>query len=628
MPEQQAAAIPPQESEELSRGALRRVAWRLIPVLGLLYLLNILDRANVGFARLTMQDDLGMSKEVFDRGYGLFYFGYLLFEVPSNLLLGRVGARRWIARIMITWGLVSCATMLVRGAWGFYLVRVLLGVAEAGFFPGIILYLTYWFPSRERARVVALFMIAGPIAGLVGNPVSGAILEYMEGRAGLAGWQWLFLLEGLPSVLVGFAVFRCLTDRPEQADWMPAPERDWLVGRLAEEERHLRHRHLHGADFLRAMVDGRVWLLIAVYFTVAVGANASGAYLALLVQNRFAGSNKFEVGLLTALPHLCAMAVMICWSVHSDRTGERRGHVAGAAFLAAAGWSLAELAPSPGLALAGFCLAQAGMMSMLPTFWALPPSFLSGAAAAGGIALINSVANIGGLLGPTILGEFGLPMMTAVLCTGGALALCVRPEGGSEQRSRLLMLVLVAALVLLAGWWAVRVAHERGRWARALADPSPAVRAWAVRRIPWEGNQQLLTKALEDEDRDVRQLAAMRLGGAGPRGAAAARALVGLLKDEQPSVRWEASWSLALIGPDTWPAIREALADEDPRVRAGAARALLDAYRQHDVKTDNRDPPWPSRYAEDVAPALAELLHDKDPEVRHTAEKALKRIGR
>jgi len=239
------------------------------------------------------------------------------------------------------------------------------------------------------------------------------------------------------------------------------------------------------------MVDGRVWLLIAVYFTVAVGANASSAHLPRLVRLHFPGAREFKLGLLTALPHLCAMAVMICWSVHSDRTGERRGHVAGAAFLAAAGWSLAELAPSPWLALLGFCLAQAGMMSMLPTFWALPPSFLSGAAAAGGIALINSVANVGGLLGPRVLGEFGLPTMAAVLCAGGALALCVRPEGGAERRSRLLVLVLAAALALLAGWWAVRVAHERGRWARALADESPAVRAWAVRGMPWEGNQQL-----------------------------------------------------------------------------------------------------------------------------------------
>src|SRR5438477_1382277 len=223
-------AVDERGDAALARRTLRKVAARLIPFLCLLYIVNILDRANVGFARLTMQDDLKMSPAAFDFGYGLFYIGYLLFEVPSNLLLRRVGARRWIARIMISWGAVSSLTMFVTGAGSFYLVRILLGVAEAGFFPGIILYLTYWFPARERARMTAYFMTAIALASAFGNPVSGAIMQYLDGAAGLKSWQWLFLLEGIPSVLLGFAVLSWLTDRPEEAGWLDGDERALLVG--------------------------------------------------------------------------------------------------------------------------------------------------------------------------------------------------------------------------------------------------------------------------------------------------------------------------------------------------------------------------------------------------------------
>jgi ACS family tartrate transporter-like MFS transporter len=426
-----ALARPPDKA--LAPRTLRKVAWRLVPFLCLLYMFNILDRANVGFARLTMQDELGMSNEAFDIGFGLFYFGYLLFEVPSNLLLRRVGARRWIARIMISWGIVSAATLAVQGRWSFYLVRILLGVAEAGFFPGIILYLTYWFPARERARVMAWFMAAIALASVLGNPLSGAIMEYLNGVKGLAGWQWLFLLEGIPSVLLGFVVFYWLTDVPEEADWLAPEERAWLAETMRREEQDRQKQH--EADRLRALMDGRVWLLICLYFTVAVGSNASGAYFPTLIKGQYQDWSPFQIGLLLTLPHLAAIAGMTLISTHSDRTGERRGHVAFSALLAAAGWSLAALAPSPGLVLAGFCLAQTGMMSMLPTFWTLPTTFLSGAAAAGGIALINSVANLGGLMGPTILGKGGLWSMAAILFAGALLALCVRrePEGGTNR---------------------------------------------------------------------------------------------------------------------------------------------------------------------------------------------------
>lgn len=405
---------------------LRKVAWRLLPFLCLLYVFNILDRANLGFAWIAMQSDLGLSESVFGIAYGLFYVGYLLFEVPSNLLLQRVGARRWIARIMVSWGLVSMAMMFVQDTASFYAVRVLLGVAEAGFFPGIILYLTYWFPARERARVTALFMVAIAFAQVFGNPVSGAIMQYLNGVFGLRGWQWLFVLEGLPSVLLGFSVLWLLTDRPALARWLTPEERDWLTTRLAAEEQH--RRATHGLDKLSAMFSPRVWLLIALYFTVAVGANASGAFFPKLLKVQFSDYTEFQLGLLLALPHLSAVVAMTVIGAHSDRTGERRGHVAFSALMAAAGWALAATATSPTMTLAGFCLAQAGMMSMLPTFWAIPTAFLTGAASAGGVALINSVANIGGALGPSILHHLGLWTVAGTLLVGAGLAMCVPRE--------------------------------------------------------------------------------------------------------------------------------------------------------------------------------------------------------
>jgi MFS transporter, ACS family, tartrate transporter len=405
---------------------LRTVAWRLLPFLCLLYLLNILDRANVGFARLTMQADLEMSEGVFSFGYGIFYLGYLFFEVPANLLLRRVGARRWIARIMISWGLVTCLTLGVTGQWSFYAVRILLGIAEAGFFPGIVLYMTYWFPARERARAMALFMLASPLAGVLGNPISGAVMEYLNGALGLSGWQWVFLVEGIPSVLVGIWVLFYLPDDPTQARWLAPDERDWLVERLNAEDPA--RRDYHAGHFGRALIDPRVWLLIGVYFTVAVGSNAAGAKFPQLISRHFSGASTLTIGFLAALPHVCGVIAMLVFGISSDRTGKRRAHVALAAFLAAAGWMLAFYAQSPWQTLVGLCVAQAGMMSMLPTFWAIPTMFLSGTAAAGGIALINSVANIGGWFGPNIFELFGMPAMWMILCAGGLLVMFVPTE--------------------------------------------------------------------------------------------------------------------------------------------------------------------------------------------------------
>lgn len=411
---------------DLETTTLRKVAWRLIPFVCLMYLLNILDRANVGFARLQMQDDLNLSEETFNLGYGMFYLGYLLFEVPSNLLMRKVGARRWIARIMISWGLISSATLFAHDQWTFYGLRILLGIAEAGFFPGIILYLSYWFPDRERGKMTAFFMLAIGLASVFGNPISGFIMQYLDGVSGLHGWQWLFLLEGIPSVIVGFAVLLYLTDYPQDATWLSSEERGWLVARMQGEENARRSQH--DADRLGALLQWRVWLLIAIYFTVAVGTNASGAYMPRLIQGNFSDLSTFQIGWLSALPHICAVLGMAIFGISSDRTHERRKHLALAAFLAASGWSLTAWTPSPTLSLIGLCLAQTGMMSMLPVFWTLPTAFLTGVAAAGGIAMINSVANIGGFFGATILGTFGLWSMAVILFAGAVLALAVRVQ--------------------------------------------------------------------------------------------------------------------------------------------------------------------------------------------------------
>lgn len=408
-------------------GVLRKAAWRLLPLLCLLYIFNILNRSNVGFAApLGMDEALRINSHESSLAYGIFYFGYLAFQLPANLFLPRVGARRWIALLLVCWGVVSCATMLTTGPWSLYLMRILLGVAQAGFFPGIILYLTFWFPDRERARVISLFMMANAIAGIVGNPLHGAIMKELDGKLGLADWQWLFLLEGIPTVLLGVVVLLFLPDGPEQALWLRTEERDWIRARLGQEEQSRQKRD--GGSLLRAVLDVRVWLLIGVYFTVAVGANAAGAHYPKLLKRQFADEDKLTIGLLAALPHVCALIGMTLLSMHSDRTGERRGHVSLAAFLAAAGWLLAARADSGWLALAGLCMAQMGMMSMLPCFWAMPTSFLSKAAAAGGIALINSMGNIGGLVGPNILNSFGLEAMAVILAAGGLLVLTVRRE--------------------------------------------------------------------------------------------------------------------------------------------------------------------------------------------------------
>ena len=312
--------------DALKRVVLRKVAWRLLPFLFLLYVVNILDRVNVGFARLQMLDDLHISEQAYALGAGIFYIGYLIFEIPSNLILSRVGARRWIGRILISWGVITVAMMATRGPLSFYLLRISLGLAEAGFFPGIILYLTYWFPARERAKAVSLFMTGSPLTSIVGAPLSGGILQYLDHVGGLRGWQWLFVLEGFPAAILGVIAMYYLTDRPERAHWLSEDERDWLSAQVSGEEAH-RQEH-HGMTLWKAALDRRVWLLTLVYFAVAGASNSIGFYLPKFIQLGFPKQAEFHIGLLVMIPSLCAVPCMILNGMHSDRTGERRWHVA------------------------------------------------------------------------------------------------------------------------------------------------------------------------------------------------------------------------------------------------------------------------------------------------------------
>jgi ACS family tartrate transporter-like MFS transporter len=427
-------APKPMSSPIFEAAVLRKATLRLVPFLFLLYVINLSDRTNIGMAKRQMvYQQKVIDENAFSWGPGAFYIGYLIFEVPSNLILVRVGARVWIARILMSWGLISACMMFVTGPWSFYILRVLLGIAEAGFFPGVIFYLSQWFPARARARVVASFMTGGVIASMVGNPLSGVILDYMNGIAGLWGWQWVFLLEGVPAVALGFVTLRWLTDRPDQAHWLTPAERAWLTEQMQLEARQSDHRL--GQGLAAAFASPRVWLLIAVYFTVAFGENSFGFYVPTFLNSRFPDWSDSQIGFLVIVPNVAAIIGMNLIGRHSDRTGERRWHVAGSAFLAASGWILVAAAPSGWLFVLGLAAALTGMKSMLPTFWTIPPSFLTGIAAASGLALINSVANLGGLFGPRMIREVkaatgsytnGYLILAATLIVGGILVLTVR----------------------------------------------------------------------------------------------------------------------------------------------------------------------------------------------------------
>ena len=377
---------------------LRKAAWRLIPLMMLMYVASFLDRVNIGFAALQMNQDLGFTAQVYGFGAGIFFFGYFLFEVPSNLMLEQVGARIWMCRIMVTWGLLSMATAFVTGPVSFFIVRFLLGAAEAGLYPGMILYMTYWFPQATRARFIALFLAAVPLSNVIGAPLSGWLLG-LEGH--LRGWQNMLLIEGIPSVLLGLAVLVFLPDKPRAAKWLTDEEKDIIAARL--EADHAGDRALgcvHG--FWDMLKDKRVWILMIPDFGIVIGLYALGLWMPQMVKAM--GYSNIETGWLVALAYFTAIASMVLWGLSSDRRGERVGHVAIASLAGAAGLIGAALFSSPVLIIASFCLAASGIYAALAVFWTLPTALLRGTAAAAGLALINAFANLGGFFGPYVTG--------------------------------------------------------------------------------------------------------------------------------------------------------------------------------------------------------------------------------
>ena len=412
----------------------RRVSRRLIPLLFLSYIVAYLDRVNVGFAKLGMATDLGFSDTVYGLGAGVFFIGYFLFEVPSNLILQRVGAKLWIARIMIVWGLVSAATLFVTSATSFYAMRFLLGVAEAGFFPGVILYLTYWFPRAQRARMTAAFMTAVAVAGIVGGPVSGWILGHLAGVAGLAGWQWLFLLEGLPSVLVGIWVLIRLDDGPSRARWLDPEERALLQTRLDQDEWAKRENGEGATTLADAFRQPRIWVLCLVYFGITMGIYGVSFWLPQIIKESIS-TDPVAIGFISAIPWLAGVVAMLWTGHHSDVTGERRWHVALACLLGGVAFAASALPGMGGWAgLAALSVAMMGIMSGVSCFWALPTGILSGTAAAAGIAWINSVGNLAGYVSPFAVGRLrdlthsmtlALVLLASSLCLSGILTLLV-----------------------------------------------------------------------------------------------------------------------------------------------------------------------------------------------------------
>jgi ACS family tartrate transporter-like MFS transporter len=393
--------LPEKNQRSLEISVLSRLTWRLLPFLFLLYIVAYLDRINVGFAALQMQEQLKFSDRAYGLGAGMFFAGYFLFQVPSNLVLHRVGARRWIAMLMIVWGVVSSSMATVATPKGFYVLRFLLGAAEAGFFPGMILYLKSWFPEGARARAVALFMTAGPISGVVGGPISGALLGFHL-RGGLAGWQWLFLIEGLPAVILGVVVYFHLADRPSDAAWLSEEQRSWLVETVDRERASSPSRDQ--ADPFLAFRNGKIWLLAFIYFGLNTCSYGISLWVPTLIHS-WSSAGNFSIGMVSAIPYLTAAVAMALFGQHSDRTGERRWHVAVAAFTGSAALFLAAYASSLTAVVAAISVAMLSVSSMVGPFWALPTKFLQGTAAAAGIALINSIGNLGGFFGPYVIGS-------------------------------------------------------------------------------------------------------------------------------------------------------------------------------------------------------------------------------
>jgi D-galactonate transporter len=406
-----------------------KVTWRLIPFLLVCYIIAYLDRVNVGFAKLQMQNALGFSDVVYGLGAGMFFIGYFIFEVPSNIVLHRVGARRWIARIMVTWGLISGSMMFVQTETQFYVMRFLLGVAEAGFFPGIILYLTYWYPAQRRGRIISLFMTGIPLAGVIGGPLSGWIMKSWDQVGGYQGWQWMFLLEALPAIFVGFMVFWYLDDRITDAKWLSESERQMLARRIDEEDQSKEHMPVSAV-----LKNKRVWVMSAIYFSLAMSLYGVSFWLPTII-NGMGVKDNFSIGLLSAVPWLAGVFSMLWFGRSADKHKERRWHVVIPMLMAATGLVLSVLlASNVYLSFAALILACMGIVSGIPLFWSLPTSFLAGAGAAAGIAAINSIANLAGFVAPYVVGwlkqitqstDSGMYLLAVVLLIGAAITLTI-----------------------------------------------------------------------------------------------------------------------------------------------------------------------------------------------------------
>ncbi|WP_434718363.1 MFS transporter [Paraburkholderia sp. A1BS-2L] len=422
---QAGAGAPPSAFEEAT---YRKVAWRLIPLLMLCYVVAYLDRVNVGFAKLQMSAALNLSDAVYGFGAGIFFIGYFLFEVPSNVILHRVGARVWIARIMVTWGLVSIFTMFATTPTMFYVMRFLLGLCEAGFFPGIILYLTYWYPAHRRGRMTTWFMTAVALSGVIGGPVSGWILKSFNGVNGWQGWQWLFLLEGLPSIIVGVLVFFVLDDRIGDAKWLSAEERALLEHNIAAEDATKENLPL-----ARVLINARVLVMSLTYFSFVMGLYGVSFWLPTIIKATGV-KDALMIGLLSAIPFAAAVVGMVLAAKSADRLRERRWHIAIPAAIGAIGLVLSVAwAHDTTLAMTALTIATIGILTTLPLFWSLPTAWLAGAGAAAGIALINSIGNLAGFLSPYAVGwlkqvtsanDSGMYMLAAFMILGGLLALC------------------------------------------------------------------------------------------------------------------------------------------------------------------------------------------------------------
>ncbi len=424
------AAVAGAAITDLEKRAYGKVFWRLMPLLMICYVVAYLDRVNVGFAKLQMAKDVGLSDAAFGLGAGIFFIGYFLFEVPSNLILHKVGARIWIARIMITWGIISAAFMFTTSDTVFYALRFLLGAAEAGFFPGIILYLTYWYPSRRRAKIITTFMSAIPVSSIFGNPLSGWIMDAFAGSSGLHGWQWMFLVEAIPALILGVVIFFYLDDSIKDAKWLADDEKSLLASNIAAEDL-LKSDSPH--DTKGILTSGRVWLLCAIYFCFVIGQYGLAFWMPTIVKASGVTGN-FNIGLVSAIPYICTFIAMLALGRSSDYFLERRWHLIIPASIAAAGFVGATVAPNTTTAIICLSFAAAGAISCAPLFWSLPTALLSGRGAAAGLAWINSVGNLAGFTGPFMVGYLkdatgsntaGMYMLAGMLILGSLLVLGV-----------------------------------------------------------------------------------------------------------------------------------------------------------------------------------------------------------